>query len=352
MVFARGDDIQNNARNHPPIALVFDVAQAYSVGRKKIARLKVRIRHAERVMPDLSPNQKGRNLMLKPVRTILLVGFAVCGLSVSSFAQMSVNPSTWSYGAFNGPPFWAQEIPQSCAQPAPPAPATQQSPITIAGTFTQISDQITFNYNSPPSGQSEYVVYNNYAVEVEAQNGQTMNSTVTYENDTYTLQNVHFHFPAEHATPEIPSGQAVVEVHFVNKDASGNVLVIAILGKIGNTNGTIGTIWGSLPSSYGGHGAVSINPIKLTPDEGAGDTTKLNYYKYKGSLTVPPCTGGVTWLVLKRYIQVSQAQLNNTIQCNTFKYLPGPPPLSGCQNARPAQTLLSGTTISDTSFPQ
>lgn len=38
--------------------------------------------------------------------------------------------------------------------------------------------------------------------------------------------------------------------------------------------------------------------------------TARNYYTYMGSLTTPPCSEGVLWLVMKQPVQVSQDQVN------------------------------------------
>jgi len=35
-----------------------------------------------------------------------------------------------------------------------------------------------------------------------------------------------------------------------------------------------------------------------------------NYYTYMGSLTTPPCSEGVLWLVMKQAVAVSQDQIN------------------------------------------
>ena len=34
------------------------------------------------------------------------------------------------------------------------------------------------------------------------------------------------------------------------------------------------------------------------------------YYSYKGSLTTPPCSESVTWIVMEEPVQVSQDQLD------------------------------------------
>lgn len=38
------------------------------------------------------------------------------------------------------------------------------------------------------------------------------------------------------------------------------------------------------------------------------------YYRFNGSLTTPPCTEGVTWLVLKKSVTASKEQIENFTQ--------------------------------------
>ena len=52
-----------------------------------------------------------------------------------------------------------------------------------------------------------------------------------------------------------------------------------------------------------------------------------DYYRFGGSLTTPPCTEGVVWLIMKTTMTVSQQQIN------AFKAV------MGANNNRPVQPL-------------
>jgi carbonic anhydrase len=70
-------------------------------------------------------------------------------------------------------------------------------------------------------------------------------------------------------------------------------------------NPLIQTVWNNLPlekNEYVTPPGVGIDLTQLLP----GDRS---YYTYMGSLTTPPCTEGVLWLVLKQAQQISSEQL-------------------------------------------
>ena len=59
----------------------------------------------------------------------------------------------------------------------------------------------------------------------------------------------------------------------------------------------------------------------------------LRYYRFAGSLTTPPCTEGVSWLVLKSYDHIDQAQAEKFTRA------------VGSHNNRPVQPLNARVVI-------
>jgi len=63
-------------------------------------------------------------------------------------------------------------------------------------------------------------------------------------------------------------------------------------------------VWNNLPLERGEEQAarVTIDPSRLLPDD-------RRYFTYMGSLTTPPCSEGVLWMVLKQPVQLAPEQI-------------------------------------------
>ena len=133
---------------------------------------------------------------------------------------------------------------------------------------------------------------------------------------TYKLLQVHFHRPSEH----LVNGRSYpMEAHFVHRADSGALAVVGVMFSEGKPNATFGKIIATMPAKEGPavKADAAINPNGLLP-------AKLGYYRYPGSLTTPPCSEVVEWLVLTDPIQVAASDV-----AGFAKLYP--------MNARPAQ---------------
>lgn len=82
----------------------------------------------------------------------------------------------------------------------------------------------------------------------------------------------------------------------------------------GAANTELDKLWGVMP------GQVDQNvTIKPTLDMNKLLPTDKTYWRFSGSLTTPPCSEGVTWLVLKHPLTVSAEQLQNSLTPCTMK---------------------------------
>src|SRR5215471_10621121 len=93
--------------------------------------------------------------------------------------------------------------------------------------------------------------------------------------------------------------------HLVHESADGRLAVIAVLMESGTQNDFLSGLWPDLPLEAGRETAlpdVTIDATALLPQSRA-------YFTYMGSLTKPPCSEGVLWLVMKTPVTISPAQL-------------------------------------------
>jgi carbonic anhydrase len=94
-------------------------------------------------------------------------------------------------------------------------------------------------------------------------------------------------------------------VHLMHTASDGEVVGVAVLLKAGRPNATIQQLWEHMPRSEGQAevAGVDLNPAGMLPHN-------TGYYMYMGSVTAPPCTEGIKWLVLKTPVDISATQIN------------------------------------------
>ena len=208
--------------------------------------------------------------------------------------EKQVAPQTetvcWSYEAENGPNVWAQLSPeyQLCSA------GIHQSPIDIVNPTPAELPPITFNYR--PTLLNIHNTGN--TIEVAYQNG----SWIEINGIKYHLLQFHFHTPSEHT---VAGNLYDMEMHLVHESEDGALAVIGVLIKSGSVNTTFNTLWHHLPSVSGESAQVkdvTLNALDLLPN------SKYTY-RYKGSLTTPPCSEDVKWFVLTTPIEMSQSQI-------------------------------------------
>ncbi|WP_265946857.1 carbonic anhydrase [Dechloromonas sp. A34] len=196
----------------------------------------------------------------------------------------------WDYEGMGSPDNWSKLDPRNVAC----ATGQRQSPIDIRDGIKVDVEPIKFNYR--PS--TFRIVDNGHTVQVVV-----ADSSISLTGKSYELVELHFHRPSE----EKINGQRFDMVaHMVHKADDGQLAIVAVLLEGGNENPFIQTLWNNLPLEK--HLSVSppvpvINPASLLP-------ASPNYYTYMGSRTIPPCTEGVLWLVMKQPVAVSQDQIN------------------------------------------
>ncbi|MFL6707674.1 MAG: carbonic anhydrase [Massilia sp.] len=195
----------------------------------------------------------------------------------------------WSYDGDTGPANWAQMNPawSKCGT------GTRQSPIDLRDGMKVDLEQIAFDYRA--SGFN--VIDNGHTIQV----GVGLGNYITVGNRTYELQQFHFHRPSEE---KINGRGTEMVVHLVHKDGEGNLAVIAVLLERGAANPMLQTVWNNLPLEKN----LAVNPV-VALDVNEILPKKREYFTFMGSMTTPPCTENVLWMVMKQPMQASPAQM-------------------------------------------
>ena len=217
-------------------------------------------------------------------RTLILnatVAFTLVSVSLAQEAH------SWGYSGETGPEHWAKVSPV-CKS------GHSQSPINITHAEQKDLPSLEFSYH--PSALN--VIDNGHTVQVNYGPG----STLKVGDKTYELVQFHFHHRSETA---IQGKHSPLEAHLVHKDKDGNLAVVAVLLREGEPNPAIATTWSNIPAEKEKAvtpQAVEIQAVQLLP-------ANHRYYTYAGSLTTPPCTENVTWLVMVDPMTVSKEQI-------------------------------------------
>lgn len=194
----------------------------------------------------------------------------------------------WSYEGETGPANWGRK-PEwaACGN------GNRQSPIDLRDGMKVDLEQIVFDYK--PSAFN--VVDNGHTVQVTVGPG----NYISLQNRSFELLQFHFHRPSE----ERINGKGFeMVVHLVHKDADGKLAVVAVLLERGKAQSMIQTVWNNLPLEKNDvvTPSVVLDVTELLP-------ARRDYFTYMGSLTTPPCSEGVLWLVMKQPVEASPAQM-------------------------------------------
>ena len=212
---------------------------------------------------------------------------AVAGHDRDAHASAHVH---WSYEGAGGPEKWGRLK----ADFATCAKGNRQSPIDIRDGIRVDLEPIQFAYR-PALFR---VVDNGHTVQVSTTGG----GSISLLGKSYQLVQFHFHRPAE----ERVNGKSFdMVVHLVHKSEEGKLAVLAVLLEKGAENALIQTVWNNLPLEKN----QEVAPPALSIDAGQLLPENRSYYTYMGSLTTPPCSEGVLWLVLKQPQQMSVEQM-------------------------------------------
>ena len=219
---------------------------------------------------------------------LLLITFL---LSMSSLVYAGVH-GEWSYSGEADPSHWGDLKPDffMCKD------GKNQSPVNIDTTkivHTNSLKDIEFFYTT---GAKE-AINNGHTIKVDVKNG----SYIKLDDIKFNLIQFHFHSPSEN---KIDGKSFPLEAHFVHQSQDGQLAVIAVMYEDGKDNKVLKKVCNTIFSNV-----HEVHKCNLS----AEDINMLlpknkDYFRFSGSLTTPPCSEGVRWIVLEHYLHISKKQ--------------------------------------------
>ena len=222
------------------------------------------------------------------VRLLACSGLAL-SLSAAIDVALADGGAHWTYEGAEGPEHWGELDPHyiACRN------GHSQTPIDIHDAKQANLPPIEFHY--AVAGDDE--VNNGHSVQVNYRPG----SAIRIDGHDYQLKQFHFHAPSEN---HVDGHEYPMEAHLVHADKDGHLVVIAVMFEQGTHNHALATAWQDMPEAPHSHHELlsKASAEALLP-------ANRNYYRFDGSLTTPPCTEGVVWLVMKQPVTASKEQI-------------------------------------------
>jgi len=227
-------------------------------------------------------------MKLSKVFAAVVAASSIALLTLPAHAEGQHKHWNYTHGE-EGPSHWAELDPafETCAK------GGNQSPVDIRNAVKADLPALQFHY----SEAVPVLVNNGHTIQINLPAGQSL----TVGDKTYELLQFHFHTPSEEAL----NGKHTAMVgHFVHKNAAGELGVIGILIQPGKTNPAFAPVFAHLPRK-----GEKITVDDLTLDLALMLPAEKGYYAFTGSLTTPPCSEGVNWMVMKQPITLGAEQI-------------------------------------------
>ncbi len=195
----------------------------------------------------------------------------------------------WGYEGTHGPSHWGALDPGFAAC----SDGREQSPIDLAGAERREQSEIVFDYAPSPIS----ILNNGHTIQVDYAPG----SGIVLDGVRYELAQFHLHHESEHTVEGAPFP---LELHLVHVGADGALAVVGVFLEEGAPNRALASVWSGFPETPA--------PARTAPgmvDAAALLPAERTTWRYPGSLTTPPCSEGVSWLVMTEPVSVSREQV-------------------------------------------
>eukprot|EP00929_Paragymnodinium_shiwhaense_P095332 TRINITY_DN5640_c0_g1_i2.p1 TRINITY_DN5640_c0_g1~~TRINITY_DN5640_c0_g1_i2.p1 ORF type:complete len:1285 (-),score=183.26 TRINITY_DN5640_c0_g1_i2:221-4075(-) len=224
---------------------------------------------------------------------------------------------------------WDYLMPQCWAPAYPECYGTAQSPINFETKYIvdKGSDRIYLQHDSVNDFEWKNT---GHGLQVDYEQGYVIFNEIKYK----TLQ-LHLHMPSEHAV----NGELyAAELHVVHQKEGAehleDLLVCGIMYKLGDESNFLSHVFPVLAGKPDKTIDFLVLDFEMEPAAADG------FYAYGGSLTTPPCSETVQWVVFKKCLTVGREQVG------IFHDLFAKP-----QNNRPLQPPFGRTVVEDSFKP-
>jgi carbonic anhydrase len=221
-----------------------------------------------------------------------------------ALAGTDASAQEFAYSGELGPAHWGELDPAWSACGA----GEEQSPVDLGRRFDRRRRLrgLVLEYR-PTAGE---IVDNGHTIEVETGGGNALET----DGVRYELVQFHFHTPSEHRV----AGRGFdVELHLVHRSAQGSLAVLGVFLRRGAESGALAPIFESLPDDVDVH-----HPLGEEFDPGSFLPRSRSHYRYAGSLTTPPCSEGVRWIVLAEPVTISDEHMARLAERVVFNARP------------------------------
>jgi carbonic anhydrase len=234
-----------------------------------------------------------------------LANFFFCGFFIVYllFASLPKSPeiedaSEFSYdpNSVKGPDHWGELNPDwyACGN------GTMQSPIDLRDDRVIVNSGLGMLKRNYTSSNSDLI---NRGHDIML-NWTDDAGSIVLNGTKYELKQMHWHSPSEHT---INGKRFNLEAHLVHESRDGKTAVIGIIYTIGQPDSFLASLEDHLVVISG---TSYPEIVGVTDPMNIEMGNSLNYYRYAGSLTTPPCLEGVLWTILTEVRTVSREQLS------------------------------------------
>ncbi|ACK67145.1 Carbonate dehydratase [Rippkaea orientalis PCC 8801] len=170
----------------------------------------------------------------------------------------------------------------------------QQSPIDLESFVASSLQPIEISYQQIPLR----IVNNGHTIQINTNPG----NYIIVDGEKFDLLQFHFHHPSEHS---LKRETYPMELHLVHQNKQGTLAVLAVFLKEGQENTHLKALWEAMPS----HKIPEklIDNVRVSLEDLLPKNPSI--YRYFGSLTTPPCSEIVHWVIFQNPLEISATQI-------------------------------------------